>query len=261
MHDAAGDHKERVREQFGSTAQSYVDSQRHRSGGGLEQLVELAEPGPEDTALDIATGGGHTALALAPHVGSIVASDLTPKMLRAAEEFIRGNNVTNVTFEIAEAEHLPFESAAFDIVTCRIAPHHFDDVQAFCREVARVLKPGGRFVLIDSWAPEDDELDRFINDVEWRRDKTHVRSYRVSEWTSYITAAGLTVDVVETFERRYDFDDWTARSRMEPSERDELANLILNAPARVKEYFSIDETDGRVESLADNKLILRARKG
>lgn len=260
MSETAGDHKQRVREQFGSTAQSYVDSARHRSGGGLDQLVELAEPQLTDTALDIATGGGHTALALAPHVGSIVASDLTPQMLHAAEAFIRGNNISNATFEIAEAEHLPFDDQSFDIVTCRIAPHHFDDVRAFCREVARVMRPGGRFVLIDSWAPEDDELDRFINDVEWRRDKTHMRSYRVSEWKSFVSEAGLTVDLVETFERRYDFDDWTARSRMDPSERDELASIILNAPAHVKEFFSVDETDGRVESLGDNKFILRARK-
>jgi len=223
-------------------------------------MVELAEPKPEDAALDIATGGGHTALALAPHVGSIVASDLTPKMLQAAEAFIRGNNITNATFEIAEAEHLPFDAESFDIVTCRIAPHHFDDVPAFCREVARVLRHGGRFVLIDSLAPEDDDLDRFINEVEWRRDTTHVRSFRVSEWKSFVADAGLTVDVVETFERRFEFDDWTARSRMEPSDRDELASLILNASARIKESYAVDETDGRVESFADKKFIMRARK-
>lgn len=253
-------HKERVREQFGKTAQDYVSSIRHATGRDLERLVELAEPQPTDDALDIATGGGHTALALAPHVGTMVASDLTPKMLEAAREFIRGKGIDNASFEIAEAEKLPFDDASFDIVSCRIAPHHFDDVRAFCREVARVLRPGGRFVLIDSVAPEDDELDRFINEVEWRRDTTHVRGYRTSEWEAFISDAGLTVDAIEPFQRRFEFDSWTARSRMSDDQRQELEEMMLNAPDRVREYFNVDVRDGRVASFDDNKLLLQARK-
>lgn len=253
-------HKDRVREQFGKTAQDYVSSIRHASGWDLDRLVELAEPKPTDEALDIATGGGHTALALAPHVRRIVASDLTPKMLAAAEEFIRSKGITNASFEIAEAESLPFDDASFDIVSCRIAPHHFDDVRAFCREVSRVLRSGGRFLLIDSLAPEEDELDRFINEVEWRRDTTHVRGYRASEWETFITEAGLTVDAIEPFQRRYEFDSWTARSRMSDDERRELEEMMLSAPDRVRDYFHIDVRDGRIDSFDDNKLLLRARK-
>jgi len=254
------DHKERVRQQFGKTAQDYVASERHRSGPDLIRLVELTEPTADAEALDVATGGGHTALAVAPHVKHVVSSDLTPKMLEAAEGFIREQGVTNVSFEIAEAEHLPFEDGQFDIVTCRIAPHHFDDVRAFCREVARVLKPGGRFVLIDSSVPEEDDLDKFINEVEWRRDTTHVRAYKISEWRTFIEDAGLTVDVVEPFQRRYEYASWTARSRMTEDELRDLTALILNAPQHIKDYFDIIIKDGQVESFADNKLLLRARK-
>jgi SAM-dependent methyltransferase len=145
-------------------------------------------------------------------------------------------------------------------VTCRIAPHHFGDVRAFCREVARVLKPGGRFVLIDSWAPDDDELDQFINEVEWRRDTTHLRSYRIPEWRQFIEETGLTVDHVESFLRRFGFESWTARSRMEPAARDELEQLMLAAPERVRQFFNVTVTDGRVDSFDDNKFILRARR-
>jgi ubiquinone/menaquinone biosynthesis C-methylase UbiE len=254
------EHKERVRAQFGATAQDYVDSARHRAGRDLDRLVELAEGKQSERALDIATGGGHTALAIAPTVEHVVASDLTPKMLAAAEQFITGQGVNNVSFEIAEAEHLPFDDEAFDIVTCRIAPHHFADVQAFCREVARVLRPGGRFVLMDSTVPDDDELDAFINEVEWRRDKTHVRSYRISEWTAWIEATGLTVDAVEPVERTFEWDSWTARSRMDPTERDELEAFMLNAPAHVREYFKVVSEDGRMLSFGDYKHLVRARK-
>lgn len=253
--------KARVREQFGATAQAYVTSRRHASGRDLDRLVELAECRAEDEALDIATGGGHTALALAPHVHRVVASDLTPKMLEAAEGFIRGNGISNVTFAIAEAENLPFDDAGFDIVSCRIAPHHFADVPAFCREVARVLRAGGRFVLIDSWAAEDDDLDRFINDIEWRRDRSHARSYRLSEWRAMVGATGLLVDIVEPFERRHEFAEWTARSRMDPTERAELVRLMRDAPVRIRQFFDIGVTpDGDIDSFIDHKFLLRARK-
>lgn len=254
-------HKDRVRHQFGRTAKDYVTSERHRSGRDLDRLVELAEPRADADALDIATGGGHTALALAPYVRHVVASDLTPAMLQAAEAFIRGEKgAENVSFEIAEAERLPFADASFDIVSCRIAPHHFEDVRAFCAEVARVLRPGGRFVLIDSLAPEDDELDAFINEVEWRRDTTHVRAYKLSEWRAFVEEAGLVVDAVEPFTRRYEYQSWTARSRMDEAAKDELDQRILTAPAHILEAFAIDIDEGAIQSLDDNKLLLRARK-
>ena len=258
--DDKADHKSRVREQFGAGAQDYVASTYHRAGRDLDMAVRLIEPTPDARALDVATGGGHTALAVASVVGHVVATDLTPKMLDAAEAFIMGKGVKNVSFQVAEAEHLPFDDASFDIVTCRVAPHHFDDVHAFCREVARVLRPGGRFVLIDTFAPDDDELDAFFNEVEVRRDPTHVRDYRISEWLSWLGELGLEIDVVEQFDKLHEFDDWATRSRMTPSDRTALERFILDAPARVREYFEVVESDGRLVSFADQKFLLRARK-
>jgi ubiquinone/menaquinone biosynthesis C-methylase UbiE len=254
------EHKARVREQFGTGAKDYVASTYHRTGNDLARVAELIEGTPDAVALDVATGGGHTALAIAPHVKQVVASDLTPAMLTAAEEFITGQGVTNVTFEVAEAERLPFPDASFDIVTCRVAPHHFADVHAFTREVVRVLKPGGRFVLIDTFAPEDDELDAFFNDVEVRRDPTHVRDYRISEWRDWLTQLGLDVDTLERFDKAHEFDDWTARSRMSAADKASLEHDILTAPARVREYFEVVEDNGHLVSFADQKFLLRARK-
>jgi ubiquinone/menaquinone biosynthesis C-methylase UbiE len=253
-------HKERVREQFGTGAQDYVASTYHRSGRDLDMVVDLMEATPEAVALDIATGGGHTALAVAPHVQRIVVTDLTPKMLQAAEDFITSQGITNATFEIAEAEQLPFDDASFDIVTCRVAPHHFDDVHAFDREVVRVLKPGGRFVLIDTFAPDDDELDAFFNEVEVRRDPTHVRDYRISEWLGWLRDLGLEIDVVEQFDKVHEFDDWAARSRMTAANKAALETYILGAPARVREHFNVVEADGKLVSFDDLKFLLRARK-
>lgn len=256
----SGDHKERVRAQFGKSASDYVTSPTHSTGQDITRLVELTEATPEDRALDVATGGGHTALAVAPHAGQVVASDLTPKMLAAAEEHIRSKGVENVSFALADAEALPFDDASFDIVTCRIAPHHFGDVQAFVNEVARVLRPGGRFVLMDSIGPEDNDLDAFINELEARRDPTHVRSYRLSEWFAFIESAGLQIDHHEMVIRAHEYEIWTARSKMTPEDRQALDEWILaSAPAAI-DYFGVEIEDGQIQRFIDHKVLLRARK-
>jgi SAM-dependent methyltransferase len=176
--------KSRVRAAFGAAAESYVTSERHRSGDDLATLVEWAQPAHDDRALDIATGGGHTALAVAPHVHSVAVTDLTPRMLATARAFLTTQGVVNATYVIADAERLPFLDASFDLVTVRIAPHHYADAHQAVREMARVLAPGGRLLFIDNIAPEEAELDHVMNDWERRRDHSHVRAYSASQGLS-----------------------------------------------------------------------------
>src|SRR5436190_10801514 len=153
--------KTQVQDYFSRTTDSYVASFSHRSGDDLQRLIALGEWNPQLKALDIAAGGGHTALAIAPLVAQVTVTDLTPLMLEKAREFILAQGVTNAVFQVADAEQLPFADGTFDRVTCRIAAHHFPNVAQFVREVARVLKPGGIFLLIDCMAPSDPELDAF----------------------------------------------------------------------------------------------------
>ncbi|MDI3340025.1 MAG: methyltransferase domain-containing protein [Sphaerobacter sp.] len=252
--------KDRVRAQFGAAADAYVRSATHRIGDDLARLVALAELTPETVALDVATGGGHTALALAPHVRQVIASDLTPAMLEQARAFLTAQGVTNVEFRVADAEELPFPDASFDLVTCRIAPHHFADVQRAVHETARVLRPGGLFLLIDSVSPEDPELDAFLNELERRRDPSHVRSYRRSEWCRFLEAAGFAVEAMETFPKRHDFADWTGRSRLSPEDRAALEAWVLAAPPACREHFRVEVVDGRVVAHTDEKALFKARK-
>lgn len=252
-------HKDQVRSQFGATAAGYVSSPTHSTGSDLDRLVELTEPTYDDVALDVATGGGHTARSLAPHVKHVVASDLTPQMLQAAEEHMRSRDIENVFFELADAEDMPFDDDSFDIVTCRIAPHHFSDIQAFANEVARVLKSGGRFVLMDSLGPDDPELDAFINEFERRRDPTHVRSYRLQEWQAVLEKAGLVVDHHEIVIRSHDYPQWTARSGMTDDERAALDQFVLDQSAETRDFFGFEIVDGQILSFIDHKVLLRAR--
>src|SRR5207248_4980570 len=128
--------KSQVQDYFSRTAESYVSSFSHKSGDDLQRLVELGEWDKGQQALDIATGGGHTALAVAPYVAQITVSDLTPRMLEKARDFLLSQGVTKAQFQVADAEDLPFADATFDRVTCRIAPHHFPDMARAVTQVA-----------------------------------------------------------------------------------------------------------------------------
>src|SRR6266849_10036073 len=126
--------KAQVQDYFARTAESYVASFAHRAGDDLKRLIELGEWDPQQQALDIATGGGHTAHTVAPHVAQITVTDLTPRMLEKAREFLLSQGITNAQFQVADAEQLPFANASFERVTCRIAAHHFPNVAQSVKE-------------------------------------------------------------------------------------------------------------------------------
>src|SRR5712692_8211664 len=123
--------KSLVQEQFGATAAHYLTSKPHAKGKSLERLVELVQPKPGWRALDVATGAGHTAYAFAPHVARVWATDITEEMLTLVRAEIDKRKLANVRVAYAKAEALPFEDESFDLVTCRIAPHHFDSIALF----------------------------------------------------------------------------------------------------------------------------------
>ncbi len=252
--------KERVLRQYGSVGDAYVRSAGHAGGNDLARLVEVINPSESERMLDIATGGGHVARALAPHVSSVIASDLTPSMLAEAEKFIVGLGITNVAFEIADAEDLPFTDDSFDIVTCRIAPHHFPNPDRFVNEVARVLKAGGRFGLIDSVVPEGD-LGAIFNQFELARDPSHVRSLTIDEWQKLLIAAGLQVELIEFYPKRHDFAEWTARANVPVDQRSEVAAILLDAGVAAIEAFHMEFDGTELRAFTDSKALILAKKG
>ncbi len=253
--------KTQVQDFFSRTAEHYVASFSHRSGGDLQRLIELGEWNSQLTALDIATGGGHTALAIAPFVAQITVTDLTPRMLEKAREFMLAQGVTNALFRVADAEQLPFPPASFDRITCRIAPHHFPDLSKFVLEVARVLKTGGIFLLIDCMAPSDPEFDTFDNTIEKWRDPSHGRSCTSEEWQALLSEAGLSIEHLESFRKTHEFDDWTARSQMPLDEKARLAQYILDSNARIQAYFDIvRKPDGQLASFTNDFIFIKSRK-
>jgi ubiquinone/menaquinone biosynthesis C-methylase UbiE len=260
MTNSDAEKKARVQDYFSRTAASYVTSASHRTGADLARLIELGEWDKQQQALDIATGGGHTALAVAPHVAQITVSDLTPTMLETARAFILAQGITNAIFTLADAEHLPFPAASFERVTCRIAPHHFPNIAQFVQEVSRVLKAGGLFLLIDNIAPSAPELDAFINKVEKWRDPSHGRACTREEWYTFFAQAGLQVEHEEHSRKTFQYDDWTARAQLPADEKAHLEQFILQSNAFVQSHFEVKtRADGHLESITAEAILLKGR--
>ena len=253
--------KQLVQQQFGATAERYITSALHAHGGDLAQMVALAAPNGSERVLDVATGGGHTALAFAPHVREVIATDLTIPMLMAAAQFIRQQKAANVQFARADAEALPFAAASFDFVTVRIAPHHFPEPTAFVSEVARVLRPGGSFIFNDNIVPEDANLAAFINRAEQWRDPSHVRCLSINEWKTLMKIAGLTVRMVELLpNKRHDYAEWTARMNMPADEQAALAAWLIAAPTEAQATFEVSVENGQIRSLCSHTAIIVASR-
>lgn len=240
------DTKDLVKQQYGAHAEGYVTSTVHAKGESLKRLVELVQPQPSWRALDISTGGGHTALAFAPLVREVVASDLTPEMLAAAEKFIRSNGITNVEFKLADAENLPFGDAEFDLVTDRIALHHYPDAPRAIHEMARVLKPGGVLGFTDNTVPPNKQTAGYINHFEKLRDPSHNWCYPVERLQRYLEEAGLRVTHVEESPKPMEFENWADRMGCSEATKTELKRLLDTAPPEAKEFFNPRVEDGKL---------------
>lgn len=202
------DAKSRVRDWFTKHAAAYTTDASQRAGADLVRVLELLAPSAHETALDVATAAGHTALAMARFAKSVVAVDLTPAMRAQFERNAEEAGLTNASFRVADSEALPFPGATFDLVTCRRAVHHFPDPARAAAEMARVLRPGGRAGLVDMVAPEDPAAAALFNDLERARDASHVRALPASEFRGVFERAGLRVVACELQPDRMPWTKW-----------------------------------------------------
>ena len=259
MSDPA-DAKSLSRERYSRFTQGYVESPTHAKGADLDRLIEIVAPQDDWRVLDVATGGGHTALKLAPRVARVVATDLTPEMLAAAREFVHGQGAENVDFRPADAEQLTFEPASFDLVTCRIAAHHFPDCAAFVAQSARVLKPGGVLWLQDHVLSEDPETAHYTDGFEKLRDPSHHRAFPQSGWQAMFEGAGLQVEHTEQIAKRHPFLPWAQRQDCSAEVIEQLARLLDEAPPGAAEWMQPRDLDTPEASFVNRHLLMLGRK-
>jgi ubiquinone/menaquinone biosynthesis C-methylase UbiE len=241
---------DRVQASFGPNAHNYTTSQGHNNNASLAELINKVRVSPTDRVLDIGTGAGHTAIAFAPYVASVVAYDLTPAMLEETERNAASRGVTNLTTHQGAAENLPFDNESFEIVVCRYTTHHFIDLPRAVGEMARVLKPGGQFVIVDTTVPEDRELDDQINTLDLIRDPSHIRSYSKLEWRALAENAGLRVVSVEHgyYDEggKMDFEVWTRRIGTAPGGVAMLERMLRNARPELVEILQIEYSGPKI---------------
>jgi ubiquinone/menaquinone biosynthesis C-methylase UbiE len=228
-------------EHFGRTAAHYLTSKPHAQGKSLERLVALAQPRPDWRVLDVATGAGHTAYAFAPHVARVWASDITDEMLDAVRGEVAKRGLANVRVAHAKAEALPFEDASFDLVTCRIAPHHFDSIAKFLDETHRVLRPRGTLALVDNIVPAGSVGD-YVNAFERFRDPSHLRAWTMDEWRAALAQAGFSIAHEEEIGKQMEFASWA--SRHDPVMQALLRAMLAEATPAVREFLEPQERDG-----------------
>ena len=234
-----------VREQFSQHAEYYAQSSAHAQGDTLEVILEFADAKGTEKTLDIATGTGFTAFALAPKVSGVVATDLTPEMVAKAAELAQEQDIINVMFSVAAAESLPFATASFDLVTCRLAPHHFQDVPKFLSEVHRVLRKEGLFCLVDSVSPESQALIAWQNRVEKLRDDSHVFGYPPSQWDKMIEDAGFEIEkTAHTRNAQMSFLWWVRPQKNPPEIVQEIRDAFaMLSPDDAREHYTVEHTD------------------
>jgi SAM-dependent methyltransferase len=237
-----------VRSQFGPAAADYAASSVHAKGESLARIVELTAPKKSWEALDVATGAGHTAAVFAPHVASMIASDITDEMLMEAAKLANERRISNMLTATAAADALPFPDESFDLVCCRLAAHHFPDLQAFVGEVRRVLKKGGRFAFVDNVAPDlarlpgfdEEEINATIaeyNAFEKLRDPSHGFAPAPGVWIDLLKTNGFAIAAHEQIEKELDFASWVARMRCAPDVVSELESILTVGPVPLRSFL------------------------
>jgi SAM-dependent methyltransferase len=205
-------------------AQLYRESEAHREGEDLDLIVAWAGLGPGRRALDVATGGGHVARRLREAGFEVTSSDPAPAM----EPDV-----------VCRAEELPFADGSFEVVTCRVAAHHFDDVEKAVAEMARVSSEA--VIVADNLY-----LGESVEEAEHLRDSTHVRCYSEDDWRALFERAGLFVEEARVLDKSIIVEPWLER-----------AGCRGATAARVRALLA-DRIDG--DTLLLSRLVIRGRK-
>ena len=236
-----------AQEQFARQSERYGRGHILADVGDVEAaLAPLDLPRGLDV-LDVATGAGHTGVYLAGLGHRVTVADIAEPMLKRATELAASRGLKIETRQHA-AEEFPYADGSFDLVTCRVAAHHFSSPESFIRETARVLKPGGHFLLIDGSVEDGQpEAEEWLHRVEKLRDPSHHRLLTPGAWSRLCEQHGLKVESAELAPFKQPDLNWYFETAATPPEnRRAVLDLIDNAPESARKLFRIAEEEGKI---------------
>lgn len=234
-------------DQFARQSQRYAKSHILADIADVDAaLAGIELPMPAEV-LDVATGAGHTGLHLASLGHRVTVSDVTEAMLERAAEAAR-ERALKVTFNQHAAEELPYDDETFDLVTCRVAAHHFSAPDRFVRETARVLKRGGYFLLIDGSVEDNQpEAEEWMHQIEKRRDGSHHRLLTPGVCRTLCEANRLGVLHSElTPFKQPDLEWYFETANTTPENRVKVLDLVRDAPESARRIFQLGEEEGKI---------------
>lgn len=237
-------HRDRILDQFSRQAVPFATAPSIRNEDALNRIVQIAEAGRDDTVLDVACGPGLLVCAFGRIVKHATGIDLTPAMLEQAAREQQQQGLKNISWQLGDVNHLPYEDATFSIVASRFALHHLLDPLTVLREMRRVCKPGGRVVVADS-APVIGKAQAF-NEMEVLRDPSHVRAMPLEELLALFEAANLPEPRLDRYRVQGELEGLLQRSFPNPGDDHRIRELFEQSLADDALDMAVVRKDGRI---------------
>lgn len=216
-------HNDAIRQEFEKQATHFNDPVFTHQ---LAWMIEALAPQYDDIVLDVAAGTGHIGRALAAKTRYVIATDLTPEMLRHGKAEAEADGLHNILFEVGDAAHLPYLDASFNLVTARFAIHHFEHPELQLAEMRRVCRPGGRIGIIDTVTLHDPVSAQEYNRLQRLRDHTHTRAFSPEELGTLLEQFGMRVATQKTQDIDLLVDAWLKSAQTAPVQCEQVKSAL-----------------------------------
>ncbi|HEU4792842.1 MAG TPA: class I SAM-dependent methyltransferase [Nitrolancea sp.] len=219
-------HKKKIQREFSRQAAAFAANPMIKDRVRVTRLVETVSPGPDSNVLDVACGPGYVAIGFATICREVVGIDITAEMLEIAERNRWEGGLSNLRFQPADADRLPFPNGAFDVVVCRFAFHHFEDPALVLAEMSRVCRVGGTVAVEDLVVSEHPVRADYQNQFERLRDPSHVQAIPVSQFLALFSHSGLEVEDIRMNRIVQAVDPWLRNAGTRSCRATEVRTLM-----------------------------------
>ena len=232
-------HLEAVQVQFRRQAEAYSAMSVVTDPEFLSSTVSISGVGKSDQVLDVASGPGFVAMAFAPHCARVVGVDATDRFVERATNEAAARRLGNASFVLGDVEHMAFPENSFDIAVCRFAFHHFARPANVLAEMRRVVRPGGKLVIVDMVAAEDPVKAAYHNQIERLCDPSHARAIPATEFERMFAAQGFDLTYKQTIKSSYSIEEWIAHGAPAPAQAAQIHELMSASLAADKSGLDV----------------------